>query len=116
MQKNYFEILLEEMNHNFKLAFEGLNGNNQRLDGVIQRMDRFESQQTGMTQHLDKLALKVDRLESGQDEIRQDVGVLKQDVREINQTLGILVPISKSQESRLQRVEYTLQDHLKNHS
>lgn len=73
MKKEYFEILLEEIKHNFQLAFEGLSGVNQRLD----------------------------RLEAGQYELQDDV-------KDIKRSMGILLPIARDHEARLQALEETI--------
>jgi len=98
MEKDHFEILLEEMKSNFRLAFES-------LDGVNGRLDRIESWQTSVGNRLEA----IDRLEAGQQ-------VLKSDVRDIKRNMGLLNSIANDHESRLQGVESKLNDHLENHS
>lgn len=116
MEKNHFEILLEEMKSNFQLAFEG-------LDGVNGRLDRMEAWQNDAND-------RFDRLETGQEVIKADVRYVKQrterlegnqeviktDVRDIKRNTGLLNSIANDHESRLQGVESKLKDHLENHS
>jgi hypothetical protein len=105
MEKDHFEILLEEMRSNFQLAFEGLDGVNGRLDRVEGRLDNVEG-------HLDG----IDRLEAGLDFVKTELGVVKTDVREMKRNQGLLNSIANDHESRLQGVESKLKDHLENHS
>jgi hypothetical protein len=98
MEKEHFEILLEEMRSNFQLAFEG-------LDGVNGRLDRIEGWQTTVEGRLEAM----DRLEAG-------LEVVKTDVRDMKRNQGLLNSIANDHESRLQGVESKLQDHLENHS
>ncbi len=98
MEKDHFEILLEEMKSNFQLAFEGLDGVNGRLDRVEGRLDNVEIHLEG-----------IDRLEAG-------LEIVKTDVREIKRNQGLLNSIANDHESRLQGVESKLKDHLENHS
>jgi hypothetical protein len=95
MEKDHFEILLEEMKSNFRLAFEG-------LDGVNGRLDRIEAWQTGADG-------RFDNLETGQEAI-------KAELRDMRRNQGLLNSIANDHESRLQGVESTLKDHLDNHS
>lgn len=62
MEKNHFEILLEEMKSNFQLAFEGLDGVNGRLDKleagqktILVRLDQLEAGQKAVLARLDNV-------------------------------------------------------------
>lgn len=66
MEKQHFEILLEKMENNFRLAFEGFDGVNRRLDCL----------EAGQSTTNDRLV----RLEAG-------LGSIKVDVRDIKRTL-----------------------------
>jgi hypothetical protein len=95
MEKEHFEILLEEMRSNFQLAFEG-------LDGVNGRLDNLEAGQKEIVGRLDKL-------EAG-------VATIKIDIRDMKRNQGLLNSIANDHESRLQGVESKLKDHIENHS
>lgn len=105
MEKEHFEILLEEMRSNFQLAFEG-------LDGVNGRLDHIEAWQTAVEGRLDG----IDRLEAGLEVVKTDLEVVKTDVRDMKRNQGLLNSIANDHESRLQGVESKLKDHLENHS
>ena len=112
MEKEHFEILLEEMRSNFQLAFEG-------LDGVNGRLDRIEGWQTtveGRLEAMDRLeaGLEVVKIELGS--VKTELGVVKTDVRDMKRNQGLLNSIANDHESRLQGVESKLKDHIENHS
>ncbi len=90
MEKDKFEILLEEMRSNFRMAFEGLTGVNQRLDRFDARQDRMESRLDRIEARMDRQESRMERLEDAVLELAGDTRVLKQDVSEIK---CILVPI-----------------------
>ena len=81
MEKEHFEVLLEEIRGNTQLALEGFDGVNLRLD----------------------------RLESGLDGVQFEI-------REMRKAFGLMHCIANDHEVRLQNVEGSLQDHLKDHS
>jgi chromosome segregation ATPase len=137
MEKDHFEILLEEMKSNFRLAFEGLDGVNVRLDktdgrlGNIEvRLERVEVGQVSIGADLSETNRRVERLEAGQEAIKSDVRetnrrleglesgqeVIKSDLRDVKRNTGLLNSIANDHESRLQGVESKLKDHLENHS
>jgi len=119
MEKEHFEILLEEMRSNFQLAFEG-------LDGVNGRLDRIEGWQTtveGRLEAMDRLeaGLEVVKIELGSvktelGSVKTELGVVKTDVRDMKRNQGLLNSIANDHESRLQGVESKLKDHIENHS
>jgi hypothetical protein len=84
MERDHFEILLEEMNNNFQLAFEGLAGVNRRLDTMDDRFSRFEA----------------------------GLETVKAGVCDIKLNTGILNSIANDHETRLQVVEFKLKDHI----
>ena len=116
MEKDHFEILLEEMKSSFRLAFESLDGVNVRLDktdgrleNIEVRLERVEVGQVAIGADLSETRQRVERLEAGQE-------VIKSDLRDVKRNTGLLNSIANDHESRLQGVESKLKDHLENHS
>jgi chromosome segregation ATPase len=123
MEKNHFEILLEEMKSNFQLAFEGLDGVNERLDRVESwqtvadgRFDNLEAGQEAIKAELCDVKQRVGHLEASSENVENGQEVIKSDVRDIKRNMGLLNSIANDHETRLQSVESTLKDHLENHS
>ena len=108
-EKQYFEILLEEMRSNFRLAFEG-------FEIVNNRLDRLESGQANLESDVGVLKSDVGVLKSDVGELKSDVRELKSDVRDVKRNMGLINSIASDHETRLQNVENSLRDHLSNHS
>lgn len=91
MEKEHFEIILEHMQSQFKIFGEGLEGLRNSLDSFkVEVRERF-----------DRLEKRMDRIE-----------II---VRDIKRTVGLLHTIANDHETRLQKVESQLEDHLNNH-
>jgi len=122
MEKQHFEILLEEMKSNFRLAFEGFEVVNNRLDRLESGQETLKSDVTDVKMHLTRVEddqkviksnvkevkLRLVRVEDGQN-------VVKSDVRDIKRNMGLINSIASDHETRIQKVENSLQDHLANH-
>jgi hypothetical protein len=74
MEKEQFEILLEEMKSNFQLAFES-------LDGVNGRLDRITAWQTGADE-------RFENLETGLEVIKFDLRDAKAKVERLHKNQG----------------------------
>jgi chromosome segregation ATPase len=99
MEKEHFEIILEHMQSQFKVFGEGLEGLRDSLDGFkVEVRERF------------------DRLEGRIDTLEGRLGRIEIVVRDIKRTVGLLHAIANDHETRLQKVESQLEDHLTNHS
>jgi hypothetical protein len=99
MEKEHFEIILEHMQSQFKIFGEGLEGLHDSLDGFkVEVRERF------------------DRLEGRIDTLEGRLGRIEIVVRDIKRTVGLLHAIANDHETRLQKVESQLEDHLTNHS
>jgi len=126
MEKDHFEILLEEMRSNFQLVFEGLDGVNGRLDSIaswqttvenrLEAIDRLEAGLQVVMSDVRVTNQRFDGLESGFERLESGQEVIKSDVRDIKRNMGLLNSIANDHESRLQGVESKLKDHLENHS
>ena len=99
MEKEHFEIILEHMQSQFKIFGEGLEGLRNSLDGL--KVEVRES---------------FDRLEGRIDTLDGRLGRIEIVVRDIKRTVGLLHAIANDHETRLQKVESQLEDHLTNHS
>lgn len=99
MEKEHFEIILEHMQSQFKIFGEGLEGLRNSLDGFkVEVREGF------------------DRLEGRMDALEVRMGRIELIVRDIKRTVGLLHAIANDHETRLQKVESKLEDHLNNHS
>lgn len=91
MEQEHFEIILEHMQSQFKIFGEG-------LEGLRNSVDSFKAE---VRERFDRLEKRMDRIEIV--------------VRDIKRTVGLLHAIANDHETRLQKVESKLEDHLNNH-
>ena len=105
MEKEHFEILLENIHSQVMLLGEG-----QQMLG--QQMDRRFAQVDQRFSEVDQRFDEVDRRFS---DIHRELTELKVEVREIKRPLGLLQVIANDHEERIQSVEHDLKDHLDKH-
>ncbi len=114
IDKIHQTVVRIENDHNakFEVIFDGLGAVNQRLDNVEagqtkleQGQTRLEQGQAKLEQGQAKLELGQTKLELGQAKLEQGHACMQVEMREINQTLGLLRPIANDHESRIQALE-----------
>ncbi|MBW1809338.1 MAG: hypothetical protein JRJ87_14170 [Deltaproteobacteria bacterium] len=128
IDKIHQTVVRIENDHNakFEVIFDGLGAVNQRLDNVEAGQARLEQGQAKLEQGHAKLEQGQARLEQGHAKLEQGHAKLEQgqakleqgqarleqgqagmqvEIREINQTLGLLRPIANDHESRIQALE-----------
>ncbi len=76
-----------------------------KLEALFEGHARLEQGQTKLEQGQTKLEQGQTRLEQGQAKLEQGQAGMRVEIREINQTLGLLRPIANDHESRIQALE-----------
>jgi DNA anti-recombination protein RmuC len=75
MEKQYFEILLEEINGNVQLVLEGHGQLVDRMDKMGQRMDRIEHRMDSIDQRMDRMEYQQGMMVTDIKDIKQNVGL-----------------------------------------
>ena len=109
MEKEHFEVILEDIKGKFDFLVEGFEGIKQRQDKLDSKFDKLDSK-------VDKLDVKVTVLDQRVDKLERSVGEIQQDVRAIKKDVGILHAVANQHENRIQDLESAQKDHLADHS
>jgi chromosome segregation ATPase len=133
VEKEHFEVILEEIKHNNQALLEGFSLMSNRFGGVETRLERVEERLEGV--ELGQIALmtdmkevksdisqiktdqaemkadinqiKIDQAEMKNDqaEVKADQAEIKLDLRDIKRSSGLLHPIANDHENRIQGLE-----------
>jgi chromosome segregation ATPase len=115
MKKELFEVLLENIDSKVSLMAESLEGVHGRLDQADgERRQLLESHER-VDLRLRALETGQAKLEQGQTNLQQGMSEVRDELRGVRHTVGLLHTIATSHESRLQTVENNLRDHIDRH-